>query len=69
MQLVMHEVQMLGKIDHKNCVKLLDFNDNGVMKASNGAQKNVFYMALELCQGGELFDFIAQTGRFEEHVA
>jgi len=33
----MHEVQMLGKIDHKNCVKLLDFNDNGVMKASNGA--------------------------------
>lgn len=26
-------------------------------------------MALELCQGGELFDFIAQTGRFEEPVA
>jgi len=69
MQLVLHEVKMLSKIDHKNCVRLLDYDEQGVLKTSSGASRNVFYMALELCSGGELFDFIAQTGRFEEPVA
>ena len=29
----------------------------------------VDYIALELAKGGELFDFITMTGRFEEKVA
>lgn len=34
-----------------------------------GSKKAVFHMAIELCSGGELFDFVAQTGRFSEPVA
>jgi len=28
----------------------------------------VSYIALEICEGGELFDFVANTGSFEESV-
>ena len=29
----------------------------------------VFYVVLEIASGGEVFDFIANTGRFQERVA
>lgn len=31
--------------------------------------KVVDYIVLELAQGGELFDFVANSGRFKEKVA
>ena len=34
-----------------------------------GKERPVFSVALELCSGGELFDFIAETGMFSEKVA
>lgn len=35
----------------------------------NGRKKPVFFIALELASGGELFDFIFQTGRLDEKIA
>jgi serine/threonine protein kinase len=32
-------------------------------------KKVVNYIVLELAQGGELFDFVANSGRFNEKVA
>lgn len=69
MQLVINEVKTMRELDHPNLVKLLDFSDSDQFKKESGEVKDVFYMALELCSGGELFDFIAQTGRFTEPVA
>ena len=34
-----------------------------------GNDKEVNYIVLEIAQGGELFDFIAISGRFEEPLA
>ncbi len=39
------------------------------MEKSDGSKKTVFYIVLELAGGGELFDFVAQTGAFTEPVA
>lgn len=35
----------------------------------NGEYYSVSYIAFEYAHGGELFDFIAETGRFDEDVA
>jgi serine/threonine protein kinase len=69
MQLVLHEADIMRNLNHKNLVRMLDFDAHGELKNPDGSTRNVFYMALELCSGGELFDFIAQTGRFTEPVA
>lgn len=59
LQLVLHEAEMMRQLDHKNLVRLYDCHDRAEMKNANGSSRQVFYMALELCSGGELFDFIA----------
>jgi len=40
----------------------------GTYNKSSG-KKEVDYIVLELAKGGELFDFIAMTGAFDERVA
>jgi serine/threonine protein kinase len=35
----------------------------------SGKQREVSYIVLELANGGELFDFISASGRFEEPLA
>ena len=60
----------MKELDHENIVKLIDYSYDAEYirpKATKGTK--VFYLALELVSGGELFDFIAETGRFEEKVA
>jgi serine/threonine protein kinase len=59
MQLVLQEAATMRNLDHKNLVRLLGVDEHGELKNANGSNRNVFYMALELCSGGELFDFIA----------
>ena len=69
LNLVENEIKMMEKLDHPNLVKLVDYSDSDSYMKEDGSKKDVFYMALELCSGGELFDFIAQTGAFSEPVA
>lgn len=66
---VMNEVEVMKNLSHPNIVNLLDFNDTAEYCKPNGVKASVFYLALELANGGELFDFIAQTGKFSEKVA
>tara|TARA_B110000285_G_C14797329_1_gene455792 strand:- start:236 stop:373 length:138 start_codon:yes stop_codon:yes gene_type:complete len=35
----------------------------------SGGAKEVNYIVLEIAERGELFDFVANTGAFSEHVA
>jgi serine/threonine protein kinase len=69
MELVMNEVEIMKELSHKNIVNLIDFSDEAEYCRPNGSKLPVFYLALELASGGELFDFIAETGRFTEEVA
>jgi serine/threonine protein kinase len=68
-EVVKNEVEIMKALSHPNIINLLDFCDNAEYKKANGAKASVFYLALELANGGELFDFIAQTGKFTEEVA
>lgn len=67
--IVENEVEIMKNLSHPNIINLLEFSDSATYKKPNGYSEDVFYLALELANGGELFDFIAQTGRFSEKVA
>ena len=69
MELVMNEVEIMKELNHPNIVNLRDFSDSAEYVRPNGSKVPVFYLALELASGGELFDFIAETGAFSEDVA
>jgi serine/threonine protein kinase len=69
LELVMTEVQTMNGLSHPNILNMLEYSKEGVVKKSNGISEAVIYIVLELAQGGELFDFVAQTGRYSEPVA
>ncbi len=53
------ELTVLQKITHPNMVRLHEFKEDAVLVKSNGTKLRVAYMALELLEGGELFDYVA----------
>ena len=65
----MTEVHTMTTLSHPNIVNLIDYSKEGVVEKSNGTKTNVVYIALELASGGELFDYVATTGRFDEQIA
>jgi len=69
LELVKTEVETMGGLNHPNIVNLIEYSEEGVVEKSNGVKKSVFYIVLELATGGELFDYVATTGRFEERIA
>jgi serine/threonine protein kinase len=58
----------MTKLDHKHVVNYLEWGRDEYIKKGKGS-KTVDYIALELASGGELFDFVANSGPFTEEVA
>jgi BR serine/threonine kinase len=67
-KLVMTEVQALQGLKHDNIIMQVE-TGTGEYKKLSGKKKTVSYIVLELALGGELFDFVAISGRFEEPIA
>ena len=67
-KLLKEEVQATTQLDHKHVVKYFDFKESAVMTKSNGTQVEVAYIVQELIQGGELFDYVANSGPFSEKI-
>ena len=65
--LVMTEVKAMDQLKHENVINQIEYG-TGVYLKANG-QREVSYIVLELALGGELFDYIANSGRFEERIA
>ena len=67
-QLLRDEVQSVQTLDHKHVVKYFEFNENATMTKKSGAQVQVAYIVSELVHGGELFDYVANSGPFSEKI-
>lgn len=67
-KLVMTEMEAMSKLAHPNVLSVLEYGMDKYTKDS-GKEKDVSYIALELAAGGELFDFVAISGRFDEPLA
>jgi serine/threonine protein kinase len=64
------EIEVMSEISHPNIINMLSHSTDGVIHSASGdIKENTIYLTLELASGGELFDFIAQTGSFSEPVA
>jgi serine/threonine protein kinase len=50
-------------------VNLIEYNKEGTIEKASGEVEHVIYIVLELATGGELFDYVATTGRFSEPIA
>jgi len=66
-ELCQNEIDVMSKLDHPNVVKQIIYGDGTHKKKSKS--KQVKFIALEICGGGELFDFIAHSGPFSERNA
>mmetsp|Transcript_40911 Transcript_40911/g.47038 ORF Transcript_40911/g.47038 Transcript_40911/m.47038 type:complete len:488 (-) Transcript_40911:410-1873(-) len=68
-EMVSNEVNMMSRLAHPNVVNLVAVSESGTYTKRDGTSKNVMYIALELCTGGELFEYVYVTGRFQENLA
>jgi len=66
---VEREIMAMSKIQHDNVIRLVDVQWDCTYEKKNGQKEEVILVVLELATGGELFDFLAFTGPFEEAVA
>lgn len=56
-------------LQHENLVRLVDVRENALYKRKDETTYHCFAIVLEFVGGGELFDFIADTGKFSEKVS
>lgn len=68
-ELFYNEVNALKRLQHANIIKLHNWSDSSVAIRPDGSKVEVLYLALEYAEGGELFDLVANTGKFEENQA
>jgi serine/threonine protein kinase len=68
MELLKKEVESTQKLDHHNIVKYYAFKENSTQKKKSGETVPVAYIAQEPVLGGELFDYVANTGPFNEEI-
>ncbi|GAB5363206.1 hypothetical protein AAMO2058_000863700 [Amorphochlora amoebiformis] len=66
---VENELKALGAVKHKNVVQLLSVDYEGQYPHKDGSKTDAAIIALELCENGELFDYLMHTGSFSDDVA
>ena len=69
LELVMTEVETMTRLSHPNIVNLIEYSRDANVEKEDGRKVPVICIALELATGGELFDYVALTGRFNETIA
>jgi serine/threonine protein kinase len=67
-KLLKEEVEATNQLDHRHVVKYFEFKENATMHKSSGQQVQVAYIAQEMIAGGELFDYVANSGPFSEEI-
>ena len=63
------EVQSLTALSHPNIIKIYDVQEGAEYIRKDKSTKKVSFMAIELAEGGELFDYVSSTGPFSEDVS
>ncbi len=66
---VEREIHAMAQITHVNVIRLKEVQWDATYEKKNGTKLQVILVVLELATGGELFDFLAFTGPFEESIA
>lgn len=69
-QEIQTELNTFKLVRHKNVVALYGYDGDVKYEHGDGKEPSSCYcMALEVCEGGELFDIVYYTGKLEEKIA
>jgi len=68
LNLLMTEVETMSKLSHPNIVNMYEYSKDANIEKENGDKVPVVCIALELAEGGELFDYVALGGAFSERT-
>lgn len=68
LNLLMTEVETMSKLSHPNIVNMYEYSKDANVEKENGTKVPVVCIALELAEGGELFDYVALGGAFSERT-
>ena len=69
-EVFLKEINLMSLITHPNVLRLIEYNNDGIKTSkTDGSVRTVAYAVVELAQGGEIFDYVAETGRFSEKVS
>lgn len=63
------EIEILQSLSHPNIVNLFDFQESADYVKKNGNSYKVVMIVMELVPNGELFEYVADSGRFSEKLA
>ena len=63
------EDSVMKNLSHPNIINLIKGLELGNYESKKGKQKKCLYIVLEYASGGELFEYVAITGYFEEKIA
>jgi len=69
MKTLKKEIEILAQLKHPNIVNLLEFHESIDYVKKNGQSYKVVAIFMELVPGGELFEYVADSGRFSEETA
>lgn len=69
MKRLKNEVDVMKNMSHPNIINLKEFHEEIEYVKKSGKIVKVVAIVMELAQGGELFGYVANTGRFEENEA
>lgn len=65
----MNEIKCMESFEHPNIVRMIDYSDDSDAIKEDGSKLPVNYIAMEYAENGEIFDFIAESGKFSEREA
>lgn len=63
------EIEILQALKHPNIVNLIEFQESADYVKKNGKSYKVVAIVMELVPGGELFEYIADSGKFSDEIA
>jgi serine/threonine protein kinase len=69
MKTLKKEIEILQALSHSNIVNLIEFHESIDYVKKNGQSYKVVSIIMELVPNGELFEYVADSGRFSEKVA
>ncbi|CAD8198065.1 unnamed protein product [Paramecium pentaurelia] len=64
-----NEINILKQLNHPNLVNLIEFNNALPYRRKNGQIEQRVCIILELASGGELFEYVASSGRFAQETS
>lgn len=67
--LLMTEVKLCENLNHPNIIRQVEHGKGAYKRADGTVKKECEYIVLEIAKGGELFDYIANTGPLNEDEA